>query len=162
MSPFSYLKKLTDQVFCMKSNTGRDMIFVGFDSLVGFFQSLSFKRRFANQKGEQNATDWPDIHFITVAFLCQDLWCNIIRSTAQRSFAFTVKVLFGSQSKIAQFDLKEIIHDWRKKNECWNKPPCHRWGKYCLVSSHDGWFFDCAGIALPAEFGSWNIWSRVR
>lgn len=102
-----YLKKLSDQVFGVESNAGRNMIFVGLDSLVGFFQSLSFKWRFADQEGEQNATNGPDVHFITVAFLGQDLWRDVIWGSAQRPLAFSVKVLFGGQSEISQFDLQK-------------------------------------------------------
>ncbi len=77
------------------------MIFIRTDSFVGFFQGLRFERRLANQECVQNAPDWPNVNFVTVAFFREHFGGDVIWCSAQSPFPLPIKVLFGGQTEIA-------------------------------------------------------------
>ena len=82
------------------------MIFVGPDTFVSFFESLSLEWRFSNQKCVQNTPDGPNVYFIAMSFFGQDFRSDIIGRSAQSALAFAFKVFFCGQSKITEFDLE--------------------------------------------------------
>ena len=82
------------------------MILVLLDFSIGILQGLSLKWRFADQQGVQDATNRPDVDLVTVTSLAENLGCDVIRSTAQRSLSLAIKFNVCGQSEVTDFDLQ--------------------------------------------------------
>jgi len=81
-----------------------ERISVHLDSPVGRFDIRSFERRLADNESVNNYTEGPQIDLIGVScFAFQDLRGDIVRSTANGSFLFTIEIKFGCKPKISNF-----------------------------------------------------------
>jgi hypothetical protein len=87
-------------------------VLVSFDSSVCGFDISGFKGRFANDQGVNDYTERPNIHFVRMSCSSfQHFRRDVVRSTANGSFLFSIKIELGSQTEVTQFDLHFIIDE---------------------------------------------------
>lgn len=82
------------------------MILVLLDPGVGVLQGLGLKRRLSHEQSIQNASDGPDVNFVTVAFLAQDLGSDVVGGAAEGALSLAVEVDSGGKPKITNLDLE--------------------------------------------------------
>lgn len=77
-------------------NIFRERIIVHSNPFVSSFDVIRLKWRFANDQSVDDDTEGPDINLVRMSLLTfQDLWGDIIWSTTNGSFAFSVKLKLG-------------------------------------------------------------------
>ena len=131
------LQQLDDQLFGVRSNPRRNVILVLLDPGVGVLQRLGLKRRLPDEQRVQDAADRPDVDFVAVALLAEDLRCDVVGSPAEGSLPFAVKVDLGGQTEVAEFDLKNhgAIYFNDRKQE---RPPATTSAPLHIIIVEDG------------------------
>ena len=90
----------------------RERVAILSDSPVRGLDVSRFERRLADDKGVDDDAERPDIDFIRVTALAfEHLGCDVVRSTANSSLLFTVKVELRRQTEIAQLDLHLVVEE---------------------------------------------------
>ena len=90
----------------------RERVAILSDSPVRCFDVGRFERRLADDKSVDDDAERPDINFIRVTALAfEHLGCDVVRSTANSSLLFTVKVELRRQTEVAQLDLHLVVEE---------------------------------------------------
>ena len=90
----------------------RERVAILSDSPVRGLDVGRFERRLADDKGVDDDAERPDIDFIRVTALAfEHFGCDVVRSTANSSLLFTVKVELRRQTEIAQLDLHLVVEE---------------------------------------------------
>ena len=90
----------------------RERVAILSDSPVRGLDVGRFERRLADDEGVDDDAERPDIDFIRVtAFAFEHFGCDVVRSTANSSLLFTVKVELRRQTEIAQLDLHLVVEE---------------------------------------------------
>ena len=105
------LQQLLDEVLGQGPHPAGDVVLVLPDPGVGLLQGLGLEGRFAHQKGVEDTAEGPDIHLVTVTFLPQNLWGDVVGSPAQGFLPLAVVVDLGGQAKVSDLALHVIIEE---------------------------------------------------
>lgn len=101
-----------NQISCLIGNWNViwERVLVSLDSSVRGFDIRGLERRLAYDQRVQDDTEGPNVDFVRVACSpLEHLGGNIVWCTANSSFLFTIKIEFGCQAKVSQFDLHLVI-----------------------------------------------------
>lgn len=90
----------------------RKIVIIHSNSSISGLNVISFKWWFSNNKGVNNHTDRPNIHFIRMSlFSFKNLWSDIIWSTTYRTFTFTIIFELCGKTEVTNFYFHLIIQE---------------------------------------------------
>ena len=82
------------------------------DSLVGSLDVIGLKWRLADNKRVDDDAEGPDVYLVRVALLAfENLWCDIVRRSADRTLALSVELKLGCQAEITDFYFHLVVKE---------------------------------------------------
>lgn len=88
----------------------RKLILALFDSLQSLSLILGLERRLAEQHGETDDSNRPEVHFVRVTERTwHDLRCQVVQCPTNTDFLLIIEFEFGGFSEITHFDLHVIV-----------------------------------------------------
>lgn len=81
------------------------------DLRVCVLEALRFKWRLSSQERVHYAANGPNVDLIGVALLIEDLWSDVVRSTAEGFLAFSVVFDTSGQAKVADLYMQVVVQE---------------------------------------------------